>query len=354
MATNIFISYRKDDSKWNTQILYDRLTQFFPAKSLFKDFNTIKAGENYRDSIDKALRKCNVLLVVMGKEWLGITDTGGGRRLDNPEDLVRIEIATALKRNIRVIPVLFDNIAVPGQPELPEDLQLLSLRQGVSVTETNFDYDIRHLAEAIKNKAIENRKEFSFTFLLKYRVVIPAMCFVIIGWLVNKFAGVRSLQLPYFFILLLTPFIISLVVSAFLKARLNDVLRAKYQRVALAFVACFLIILMIYIYYYQQHTYVYKGFGGKNISYIKGSDYTLLADSLKSAHPHMSDVDMLKKFLGGPGESARLWKDDSLRSARFYLILLFEFMIIFASAGVAIILELLYFKYQPARDKIRT
>ncbi|MDQ6843505.1 MAG: toll/interleukin-1 receptor domain-containing protein [Bacteroidota bacterium] len=348
MATNIFISYRKDDSKWNTQILYDRLSQFFPAGSLFKDFNTIKAGEDYRNSIDKALKKCNVLLVVMGKGWLGITDTDGRKRLENPEDLVRIEIATALKRNIRVIPVLFDNIGMPRQQELPEDLQPLILRQCISVSETNFDYDIRHLAEAIKNKTIENKKRVSFFPVLKYRNIIPAIVFAIIGWLVNKFTGVKSLQATYFFLLLLTPLIISLLVSTFLKARLTEALRSKFQRVAIAFVVCFFVMLMVCIYYYQRHTYVYEGFGGTGITYIKGGDYTSLGDSLRAVHTHMTDADILKKFLGGPGESARLWTDSSLASSRFYLILLFEFLIIFASAGVAILLELHYFKEKSA------
>lgn len=344
MATNIFISYRKDDSKWNTQILYDRLTQFFPAKSLFKDFNTIKAGANYRDSIDTALEKCHVLLVVMGKDWLNITDTDKRRRLDNPEDLVRIEIATALKRNIRVIPVLFDNIDMPAAATLPEDLQSLTLRQFISVSETNFDYDIRHLAEAIKNKTIENKQATFLTSLLKYRIIIPATCFFIIGWLINKVSGIPSLRTTYFFLLWVTPIIISLLVSSFLKARLNDALRKQYQRIAITSLLCCFIIGMVYIYYYQQHTYIYKGFGSGNTSYIKGTDYTPLGDSLRNTHPNMTDADMLKKLLGGPGEAARLWTESSLKAARFFLVLLFELIIIFAGAGVAILLELLYLK----------
>lgn len=348
MATNIFISYRKDDSKWNTQILYDRLTQFFPAKSLFKDFNTIKAGANYRESIDNALKKCTVLLVVMGKDWLNITDTDKRRRLDNPEDLVRIEIATALQRNIRVIPVLFDNIDVPAQSALPTDLQPLTLRQCISISETNFDYDIRHLAEAIKNKAIEKKDTSFFASILRYRIIIPAICFIVIGWLISKFGGVRSLRTTYFFLLLITPLIISLIVSAFLKTRLNDIVRKKFQRIAITSFLCFFVSLMAYLYFYQQHTYQYKGFGNSSITYIKGNSYTPLADSLKADHPNMTNADMLKKFLGGPGEGARLWTESSLRSAGFYLVFLFELIAIFASAVIAILLELLYFKYKPS------
>ncbi|MEO6638017.1 MAG: toll/interleukin-1 receptor domain-containing protein [Ginsengibacter sp.] len=344
MAINIFISYRKDDSKWNTQILYDRLTQFFPARSLFKDFNTIKAGANYRDSIASTLEKCNVLLVVMGKAWLDITDTNKRRRLDNPEDLVRIEIATALKRNIRVIPVLFDNIDMPAAATLPEDLQSLTLRQCISVSETNFDYDIRHLAEAIKNKTIEKKNTSTLASLLKYRMVIPALCFIIIGWLINKLGSVPSLRTIYFFMLLVTPLLASLIISAFLKARANDAMRKKYQRIALISLACFFITGMAYIYYYQQHTYLYKGFGGSATTYMKGSDYTPLAASLKADHPNMKDADILKKFLGGPGEAARLWTESSLKSARFFLILIFEFIVIFAAVGVSILLQMLYYK----------
>ena len=139
MVTNLFITYRKDDSKWHTHILYDRLTLFLPAKPLFKDFNTINAGENYRDSIDNAFEKCNVLLVVMGKDWLNITDTDNRRRLHNPEDLVRIEIATALKRHIRGIPVLLDNIGMPASPALPAAPQHCTLRQCIHDADKTLD-----------------------------------------------------------------------------------------------------------------------------------------------------------------------------------------------------------------------
>ena len=90
MATNIFISYRKDDSRWNTQLLYDRLSHYFSPRVLFKDFNTIKAGEDYRKVINEALKKCHVLLVIIGKNWLNSKDENDRQRLQNPEDLLRI------------------------------------------------------------------------------------------------------------------------------------------------------------------------------------------------------------------------------------------------------------------------
>ena len=181
MATNIFISYRKDDSKWNTQLLYDRLSHYFPARFLFKDFNTIKAGEDYRKVINEALKKCHVLLVVIGKNWLASKDENGQQRLQNPEDLLRIEIETALSRNIRVIPILFDNITMPSKGLLPESLWPLTLRQSVSVSETNFDYDIKHLAEAIKNRHIDEDRIKPVLFrILRYRIYLMiVICYII-------------------------------------------------------------------------------------------------------------------------------------------------------------------------------
>lgn len=149
MPANIFLNYRKDDSRWNTQALYKELLKYFSKGSIFKDFNAIGLGDNYVVSINKALEQCDVLLVIIGKQWLEAKNEQGVRRLWDPTDLVRIEIATALKRDIKVIPVLFDDIKMFKANELPEDLQELTLRQSISVHDTKFDSDIETLAEAI-------------------------------------------------------------------------------------------------------------------------------------------------------------------------------------------------------------
>ena len=120
MRGTIFINYRKDDSSWNALALYNELQKYFPRESIFKDFNTIRPGDDFVVSIQKALSHCNVLLVVMSKNWLEVTDKHGNRRINDPDDLVRIEIATAIDRNIQVIPVLFDNIPMPTSSELPD------------------------------------------------------------------------------------------------------------------------------------------------------------------------------------------------------------------------------------------
>ena len=150
MRGTIFINYRKDDSSWNALALYNELQKYFPKETLFKDFNTIRPGDDFVESIQKALSHCNVLLVVMSKNWLEVKDKNGNRRISDPDDLVRIEIATAIERNIQVIPVLFDNIPMPTSADLPDNLRSLPRRQFVEIETTRFEADVKKLADAIK------------------------------------------------------------------------------------------------------------------------------------------------------------------------------------------------------------
>lgn len=149
MRGTIFINYRKDDSSWNALALYNELLKYFPKESIFKDFNTIRPGDDFVESIQKALSHCNVLLVVMSKNWLDVKDRHGNRRINDPDDLVRIEIATAIERNIQVIPVLFDNIPMPTSADLPDNLRSLPRRQFVEIETTRFEADVKKLADAI-------------------------------------------------------------------------------------------------------------------------------------------------------------------------------------------------------------
>lgn len=156
MRGTIFINYRKDDSSWNALALYNELQKYFPKETLFKDFNTIRPGDDFVESIQKALSHCNVLLVVMSKNWLEVKDKHGNQRISDPDDLVRVEIATAIERNIQVIPVLFDNIPMPTSAELPDNLKSLPRRQFIEIESTRFEADVKKLAEAIKELMPDN------------------------------------------------------------------------------------------------------------------------------------------------------------------------------------------------------
>jgi hypothetical protein len=146
----IFINYRKDDSNWNALALYNELQKYFDKSRIFKDFNAIQPGDDFVLSIENALSRCDVLLVVMGRQWLNVKNSNSIRRLDDPNDYVRIEIATALERGIQVIPVLFDNTPIPSTQQLPDNLKALSRRQAIEINPNGFEDDVRRLAIAIK------------------------------------------------------------------------------------------------------------------------------------------------------------------------------------------------------------
>ena len=145
----IFLSYRHDDSSGYTGRLYDRLSQHFGPNNLFMDIDTIALGLDFVEAIENAVGSCDVLLAVIGQQWLDITDNTGQRRLDNPEDFVRLEIVTALDRNIRVIPVLVGNASMPRSADLPEALQRFVRRQALEVSE-RFHPDVDRLIAALE------------------------------------------------------------------------------------------------------------------------------------------------------------------------------------------------------------
>src|SRR5215469_7378357 len=108
MSGQIFISYRREESLWSARSLKDRLCRHFEPKQIFMDLDSIAVGEDFGEVIETTLAKCDVLIAVIGNNWLTSKDEHGNRRLDNPEDFVRREIGTALGRDIRVIPVVVD------------------------------------------------------------------------------------------------------------------------------------------------------------------------------------------------------------------------------------------------------
>jgi formylglycine-generating enzyme required for sulfatase activity len=155
MSGQIFICYRRDDNPAWARSLYDRLTHRFDRKQIFRDVDGIPLGKDFVETIEKRVGECDVLLAVIGANWLNSTD-GQGRRLDNPEDFVRMEIATALRRDIRVIPILVDGALMPRSTDLPDDLKRLARRNALQVGDAHFDDDCRRLVAAIEEVLEEN------------------------------------------------------------------------------------------------------------------------------------------------------------------------------------------------------
>jgi hypothetical protein len=104
--------------------------------------------------VEQTVGSCDVMIAVIGKGWLTARDYEGQRRLDNPEDFVRIEIATALKRDIRVIPVLVDDASMPQSGDLPDDLKALVRRNALQLSHERFRTDSERLESAVE-RALE-------------------------------------------------------------------------------------------------------------------------------------------------------------------------------------------------------
>jgi hypothetical protein len=159
MGGQIFISYRIDDSQASAGRIYDRLHSHFASNRIFMDVANLAPGVDFVDAIEKSVSSCDALIAVIGRDWLVSSDEKGGRRLDNPQDFVRVEIATALKRGVIVIPVLVEDASMPKAGDLPEDLKPLSRRNAFEIRHTRFNDDCARLIVALEQALRLARKE---------------------------------------------------------------------------------------------------------------------------------------------------------------------------------------------------
>ena len=150
MAGKIFINYRRGDDPGNTGRLFDRLQDAFAREQLFIDIDNIAPGLDFMQVLDERVAECDVLLAVIGKGWAAARDPNGTRRLDDPDDFVRIEIASALNQGKRVIPVLVGDAHMPRPDELPEAIRPLARRNAVHLTHERFRADMQGLIKALQ------------------------------------------------------------------------------------------------------------------------------------------------------------------------------------------------------------
>ena len=146
----IFVSYRRQESSHLAGRLYDRLADRFGEGQVFIDVNTIEPGVEFAEEIFRAVAACKVLLAIIGPNWLTATDEQGGRRLDDPDDTVRLEIESALARGVRVIPILLEGAVMPSRQDLPESLAGLARRNALLIRHESFRYDAGRLVTAIE------------------------------------------------------------------------------------------------------------------------------------------------------------------------------------------------------------
>jgi hypothetical protein len=147
MAQRIFISYRRDDSRGYAGRLQGDLSRRYSEEHVFRDVE-IPPGADFGEYITSLVDKCNVVLAIIGPGWLDARDREGERRIDKPDDWVRLEIERALARDgVEVIPVLVDGARLPPREELPESLLALRRRNAFELSDRRWDYDVGVLGQ---------------------------------------------------------------------------------------------------------------------------------------------------------------------------------------------------------------
>jgi len=192
----ITVSYRREDSEAVTGRIFDYLVRRYGKESVFRDINDIPAGVDFRHHIDDVLHNTDLLLVVMGRKWLGPIKSGR-TRIHDETDPVRVEVETALKRGISVIPVLIGDAKMPEASQLPDSLTEFAYRNSVRIDPgRDFEHHTNVLIDEI-NRALRVKQE---GFFKKYwwtsAVAVPVILAAIFAALIGKESGTTVPPVP--------------------------------------------------------------------------------------------------------------------------------------------------------------
>jgi len=148
----VFISYRREDSLAYARLLKDGLAKYMDASRIFMDLTDIHDGDDFVTHLETAIADCDTLLAVIGPRWSNCVGADGKRRLENGDDFVRLEIATAIALEKLLVPVLVGNASMPAADELTADIASLWRRQARELSDSRWDYDVSELSRAISEK----------------------------------------------------------------------------------------------------------------------------------------------------------------------------------------------------------
>jgi hypothetical protein len=156
-AGKIFICYRREDSAGHAGRLYDRLNQRFPGR-VFMDVAGISVGNRWAEVIERTLRSCEVSVILIGSRWLE-RRPDGTRRLDEPDDRLRAEIATAIRLKLKIVPLLVSGAALPAEEDLTPDVAPLRDWQALRIDDEDFDHDSARLIQALEQQLGDERSD---------------------------------------------------------------------------------------------------------------------------------------------------------------------------------------------------
>jgi TIR domain/Pentapeptide repeats (8 copies) len=149
-VATVFISYRRQDSDASAGHLYDSLHRRLPETRVFMDVDGVKGGEDFTHTLATALSSTDLLVAVIGPNWVTANKSDGTRRLDDPDDFVVLEIAEALKQDAVVLPVLVQGATMPSAGELPPSIQQLAKHQAMILSSASWGSDVDALATRIE------------------------------------------------------------------------------------------------------------------------------------------------------------------------------------------------------------
>jgi hypothetical protein len=158
----VFVSYRRADSRAYARLLQKGLVDQITPGHLFMDVTTLRDGQDFVDTIERAVVESAVMLLVIGPEWLTLVGEDGRRRLDDPDDLVVQEVRLAIENDLHLIPVLVGGAQMPTAEDLPPTLKRLWRRQARVLDDGHWDYDVGKLIEALR--AIEKEEQMGRRF----------------------------------------------------------------------------------------------------------------------------------------------------------------------------------------------
>jgi hypothetical protein len=147
--SSTFVSYRRNDAPAHAGRIYDRLAERLGKDNVYMDLDSTVPGADFADVIERTIAQCDAFIVVIGRDWVSALRASGARHAEGSEDWVRREIAAALARNIRVIPVLVQGANMPSPVELPDDIKGLARRHAIELSETAWSAQLGLLMDAL-------------------------------------------------------------------------------------------------------------------------------------------------------------------------------------------------------------
>lgn len=152
----LFVAYRRSDAPGHAGRLGERLIKYFGPGQTFKDIESLLPGQDFVDVVRQRLQRAFCMVVVIGPHW------ASDKRMHDPDDFHREEIRTALERGIHIVPVLVGGATMPRQADLPEDVQPLTRKQVVEITDTRWDYDVERVVKTVEQALAESPRRQRF------------------------------------------------------------------------------------------------------------------------------------------------------------------------------------------------